>query len=108
MKDFIDTTFSDIFSDQLVLNEPKFELFDAILLRPRPLEVYNQWLTFAAFKMNEFYWVIPKKEEIHIIPPKISFEHAPRNREKLLMLLILLKYRQTSAVPVENEFYYFC
>ena len=49
-----------------------------------------------------------KKKGIHIIPSKISFEHVPRNREKpLMLLLILLKYRQTSAVPVKNEFYYF-
>ena len=57
--------------------------------RPRPLDVYNQWLAFAALKMYESYWVIPQeKKEIHIIPSKISFGHVPRNREKTLDVII--------------------
>ena len=38
--------------------------------------------------MNEILLGRTKKEEIHIIPPKISFEHAPRNREKTLDVVI--------------------
>ena len=30
--------------------------------RPRPLDVYNQWLAFAALKMYESYWVIPQEK----------------------------------------------